>query len=323
MSRRALILLLAVIWLGSVPAAAQQHPNAARGFSAAGSFNAGDVDSVNLFNGNLVIRLPLGQSFPVNGSLSYGLTLVYNNSVWDHQQEAGETNAIPNRTANAGLGWMVSLGRLNPPTSTEIDSTRTTYLSPDGAVHTFYPTLHEGETAVPDILYTRDGTYLRYRQASNEIDFPDGTIHHFDAVGNPDAIRDRFANQITIAYSTNLWTISDGHRTQRVFFRGDPSLDPVVSRIELAGFNGSTATWFFQYSNDEGSAVQLTGCSGSAAAPDIWAAPLLTQVTLPDGSSYRMTVSDYSTQSSMPCQSGMLKGMTLPTLGRVEWDYME
>ncbi|HKI06744.1 MAG TPA: hypothetical protein VKK31_32510, partial [Thermoanaerobaculia bacterium] len=51
-----------LLFLAFLPAAAQQHPNTARGFGSSGSFNPGDVDSVNLFNGNLVIRIPIGQS---------------------------------------------------------------------------------------------------------------------------------------------------------------------------------------------------------------------------------------------------------------------
>ncbi|HKI04139.1 MAG TPA: hypothetical protein VKK31_19320, partial [Thermoanaerobaculia bacterium] len=290
MSCRSIVVLalVGVLLLAFLPAAAQQHPNTARGFGASGSFNPGDVDSVNLFNGNLVIRIPIGQSFPVNGSLSYGLSLVYNNNVWDYQQLPDDpvVQAIPNRLANAGLGWMVSLGRLNPPTSTDVDSNRTTYMSPDEALHTFYPTLHEGETAVNGVQYTRDGSYLRYKFASNEIELPDGTVQHFNALGFPDQIRDRFGNQVTVDYSAgNLWTISDGHRIQKVWFRTDlPPFNPVVDRVELAAFNGTIATWSFRYSNDDGTPVTLTGCRNSDPATANQPVPLLTQVTLPDGS---------------------------------------
>jgi RHS repeat-associated protein len=90
----------------------------ARGFNAATGFGGGDVDSINPFNGNLVIRIPIGQAYKVNGHLSYQLSLVYNNNVWDYQMRddgtATYTQALPNRTSNAGLGWTVSLGRLNP-----------------------------------------------------------------------------------------------------------------------------------------------------------------------------------------------------------------
>jgi RHS repeat-associated protein len=326
MNRRALLLPLLIL-AAALPAAAQQHPNTARGFN--GGFGGGDVDSVNPFNGNLVINIPLGPAYRVNGNLSYQLGLVYNNNVWDYQQyDDGTTvytQALPNRTSNAGLGWMVSLGRLNPPAGTDVDTTRTVYMSPDGALHTFYPTLHEGETVVSAAQYTRDGTYLRYRSASSEIDFPDGTVHHFRTDGFPDQIRDRFGNQITVDYGTaNLWTISDGHRTQKVWFRtGLAGYAQVVDRVELSAFGGATATWSFRYSNDDGVSYTATGCRNTDPLNTNKPVPLLTQVTLPDGSKYRMVASDYGTQASPVCETGMLKGMTLPTLGRIEWDYIK
>jgi RHS repeat-associated protein len=320
--RRALFLLV----LLALPAAAQQHPNTARGFNAAAGFGGGDVDSINPFNGNLVIGIPIGQAYKVNGNLSYRLTLTYNNNVWDYQQRETDTvtynQAIANRTANAGLGWMVSLGRLNPPTATDVDSSRTVYMSPDGAFHTFYPTLHEGETSLAGVQYTRDGTYLRYKSATNEVELPDGTIHHFNANGFPDQIRDRFNNQITVDYNTaNLWTISDGHRAQKVWFKTLLGTQ-VVDHIDLSAFGGATGTWTFHYSNDDGNNVQLTGCLNTDPTTTNTAVSLLTQVTLPDGSAYKMPVADYGTQTTTPCNSGMLKAMTLPTLGRIEWDYI-
>jgi RHS repeat-associated protein len=329
MSRRTPKLLLALLLAAALPAAAQQHPNTARGFNSSGSFNPGDIDNINLFNGNLVIRIPIGQTYAVNGGLSFQLTLVYNNNVWDYQQDQSDTGsitqAIPNRMSNAGLGWMVSLGRLNPPSSTDVDTTRTTYMTPDGSLHTFYHTLHEGEAAVAGVQYTRDGSYLRFQAASNEVEFPDGTVHHFNTSGFPDQIRDRFNNQVNISYATaNQWIITDGHRTHRVYFRTDLApFTPIVDHIDLAAFNGTTATYTFRYSNDDGTPVTLTGCRNADPATANTAVPLLTQMTMPDGSFYRMVAADYGTQTTTPCNSGMRLGMNLPTLGRIEWDYME
>jgi hypothetical protein len=93
MSRRALLSLSLCAFLASaaLPAFAQEHPNTVRGFNASTGFGGGDLDSVNPFNGNL----------------GYQLNLVYNNSVWDHQQrDTGTvvyTQALPNRAGNAGI----------------------------------------------------------------------------------------------------------------------------------------------------------------------------------------------------------------------------
>jgi hypothetical protein len=334
LSRRALRSALLLLFL-ALPAAAQQHPNTARGFGTGGSFSAGDVDSVNLFNGNLVIRIPIGPGYPVNGKLSYQLGLVYNNNVWDYQIYDDGTHAYtqarPNRSSNAGLGWMLSLGRLNPPTSTDVDSLRTVYMSPDGTLHTFYPTLHDSDPLVSGVQLTRDGTYLRYNAAASTIEFPDGTLHHFvtsgPASGFPDRISDRFGNAVTIDYGTaNRWILNDGTRTQTVFFRTDlTGMAQAVDHIDFTAFGGVTATWSFVYNKDEvpNSDFTVAGCGNSDPATASQTVPLLTRILLPDGSSYRMPVADYSTQASPPCQVGMLKGMTLPTLGRIEWDYIQ
>ena len=119
--------------------------------------------------------------------------------------------ALPVQVNNAGLGWLVTLGRFNPPQPTgDLSVARDTYLSPDGSRHTFYPNLHEGEPIDPDFEYTRDGSYLRYRKSTRELEFPDGTVHVFEAGGY--LTRDaglvvRLANgsefQITIVQSRN------------------------------------------------------------------------------------------------------------------------
>src|SRR5215217_4917570 len=100
-----MIIGLSLLWVAV--AAAQEHPNIAKGMGGAGSFGTADIDSVNPFNGNLAIRLPIGQSYPVNAGLSYQLSLIYNSQVWEHEIYDDETRAIPARGANAGLGWML------------------------------------------------------------------------------------------------------------------------------------------------------------------------------------------------------------------------
>jgi hypothetical protein len=315
------------------PVQAQEHPNVARGFNASGAFATGDIDNINPFNGNLVINLPLGQSFPVNGGLSYGLSLVYNSQVWEHQSYDSVTQAIPSRVANAGLGWMVSLGRLNPPQFLgDYDTFRNTYMSPDGSRHTFYPTLHEGETATAGIEYTRDGSYLRLNTFTREMELPDGTIHTFDASGFPTQIRDRFNNQVNVCYSTacgavaNSWRISDSQgRVHWVYFRDtwiSGYQQQVVSQVDVAAFGGARAIYTFRYNVDDSQSVILTGCRNNDPQTANLSVVLLTSLSLPDGTSYSIPVGDYFPNGTTPCKAGMINRLTLPTLGKIEWDYI-
>jgi hypothetical protein len=177
MRMRSLGIAIGFSLLWAAAGAAQEHPNVAKGLAGGGGFGTADIDSVNPFNGNLTIRLPIGQSYPVNARLSYQLTLVYNSQVWEHQTYDQQTVSIPARGANAGLGWSLHLGRLNPPrldfsSSPSPDVDRNTYLAPDGSSHTFYPTLHQGESPSSGFEYTRDGSYLRLRTATRQIEFP-------------------------------------------------------------------------------------------------------------------------------------------------------
>ena len=66
--------------------AQNQHKNRARGFNSNGVYSAGDIDHINLFNGNLTALIPIGQSYPVNGQLSYAFNLVYNSNPWSPRE---------------------------------------------------------------------------------------------------------------------------------------------------------------------------------------------------------------------------------------------
>ena len=97
------------------PAAAQTHPNFARGFEPGKAYQIGDVDSVSLFNGSLTLTIPLGPTYPVGGTISYGLTLTYSTGAWEFQEECQQGDVCtaqvrPARHFRAGLGWTVSFG---------------------------------------------------------------------------------------------------------------------------------------------------------------------------------------------------------------------
>src|SRR5687768_10384506 len=141
------LVLSALLALVALSAAAQQHPNAARGFSPEKVYQLGNIDNVNVFNGNVTVTLPLGGTYPVGGGLSYGLTLVYNSKNWDIRVSSAVPEVIPNRTSNAGLGWQVTLGTLiSPYDSTSFSLNEQglwVYASPDGAEHVFFDVLHK------------------------------------------------------------------------------------------------------------------------------------------------------------------------------------
>ena len=58
--------------LFAIPAAAQLQPNLGRGFAADKVYDFLDLDTVNRFNGNLTLHIPVGQAYAGNGTLGAG-----------------------------------------------------------------------------------------------------------------------------------------------------------------------------------------------------------------------------------------------------------
>ncbi|HWM95039.1 MAG TPA: RHS repeat-associated core domain-containing protein [Thermoanaerobaculia bacterium] len=331
MRRLAPVLMLAFL---PVPLLADTFPSQERGFQAEKAFHLGDFDTVNLFNGNLVLTIPIGGSYPVGGGLSYGLALVYNSKAWDYQQSVSEqTQSLPNRRSNAGMGWRLSLGELMEPTDPANDSNFWIYIGADGAEHTLYDTLHEGEAAVSTVKYSRDNSYLRFRSVSSAekaVDFPNGTTQTFTSFGQWDwrlsRIDDRHGNWANVIYVHDIntgelksWKIQDQHgRTQTVNYVTASWYNRVVGSVVLTAFNGPTATYSFGY-------TQVTiprACPDNDPQTGNVIVPLLTSVSLPDGSSWSMPTTDYHLDQSAGCRlPGVLKAVTTPLLGRVEWGY--
>ncbi len=78
--RLATALLAVAVTAGALQA--QDHPLEAPGFVPNKAYDVHDYDSINMFNGNLVVSVPIGPTFFVGGKLSYGLTLHYNSRLW-------------------------------------------------------------------------------------------------------------------------------------------------------------------------------------------------------------------------------------------------
>ena len=323
--------------------AAQQHENLERGFSPEKVYHAEDVDAVNLFNGNLTIMIPIGQSYPVNAGLSYSIGLSYNSNIWDYESyEVNEngnivlrTRAFPNRKSNAGVGWTVSLGRLYQPNEVPYNNSNWwwLYVAPDGSEHFFYDTLHEGETHASGYYYTRDGSYIRLKVVPNwrcELHFPDGRVHTFGYKAaldsyTLDTIADPFGNSVSVFYSDpEYWQVVDMHgRTATINFNTVPWFSGQVHTIVVPASAGRTAYYSFGYTTT----TIMRSTKDNDEETSTWVeVPLLTDLDLPDTSSYEM---QYFTTDSDPDGTygpsvgpdlpGVLRSLKLPTGGRISW----
>jgi|CXWL01.1.fsa_nt_gi RHS repeat-associated protein len=359
MRNQALSTLLVASLAFAVPASAQEMANVARGFAPEKVYDFGGIDAINTFNGGLTLSIPIGQSYPVNSALSYQLQLTYGSQIWDYREKVLTgtgtfIQAFARDTANAGAGWMLSLGMLLPPGSAPSQTNPSTpvnntiywvYVSPDGARHTFFNTLRDGQATTAGTCFTRDGSYLRLKgavacyQNANGLDvtveLPNGVKHRFQRTANTASvplrlteIRDAFDNVVTIGYPATgqaRWEISDGHRLQTVYFKPFAGAT-VVDKVDLATPAG-IGRYTFNYEdatisrsckdNDE-----LAGAAISNPTPLTARVALLRSLLLPDGSSY--TLNTYEAQcgtSAGPDGPGMIRQITLPTGGRIVYDY--
>jgi len=337
--------LLAAGLVFAASALAQDHPNAQRGDSAQ-AYELGQIDAINVYNGNLTLAIPLGLRYPVGGALSYGLTLRYNGQLWDKRSGgSGETVFDPNPNTNVGLGWQLSLGRVHPPFDFPFNKTNAwSVIEGDGSKRDFYSTLHfnqANETAVTGVFYSRDSSYLRLtcRNGTSIVDCNntttnreiwiesgDGSKRVF-AGRNPNSsgvpgsllytlgqlvsIQDAFGNFVNVVYFSDRWELRDQHgRIHQVFFAPcNQTPRTCVTQVRLRAFGGAEAVYGFNYLLD------VTLWPGTTSQANYH---LLSSVVLPDGSTFAMT---YKPSGSPFGEEGTIASVTLPTSGRYEYDY--
>jgi len=333
-----------------------EHPNDARGFSPDRVFNFHGIDTVNSFNGNLLIRIPIGPEYKVNGRLAYQLALTYNSHCWrfDVLQPEGETGsaqitARPIYQFNAGLGWTLSLGRLyeGPDPAVRMPTNIAwTYQGPDGADHSFYNDLHNGDTSDAPVEYTRDGTYIRTRPGNETttrlIEFPDGIVHVFTQLDrtsiSPSGVwsrsttshrwyltemRDSFGNSVSIEYSTvggynEIWKISDVARTTTVYFLTPfpANFETILDHVSAKAVNGQTAQYTFTTE-----VWDVPPGNGDTNPPHNETVQVLTEITPPAGNGYTMRVDNHPAYDTSTLTPGVLTRLQLPTLGSIGWTY--
>jgi RHS repeat-associated protein len=366
------LIALIAICFAATAAAQEADPPLEKGFAPDKIYQVGDIDAVDLSTGNLSLAIPIGPEYRLNGGLSYSLKLTYTSAIWDivvHEDEApictqgsdGWTceyprYAFPNRRSNAGMGWMLSMGRLYDGDHGADDpiAGKWTFVSPDGAEHQITYNLHDGDpcTVQADgsceasdasgnlFKYSRDASYFRMHynptnDTTRVVEAPDGTTYTFlldDAVNNHwrlHTIADRLNNSVAISYSDTTdsatWTISDTQgRTHSVYFTSDGNVD----RVELQAWDGTsakTAKYAFTY-------TQATiPESGQATTPGTVTVEFLTSVVVTDKDDASHTpLSTYSmpayrtTAGSSPAESdfpGLLETLVLPTGGQIAWDW--
>jgi YD repeat-containing protein len=342
--RIAIVALLTASLFVSI-ALAIETPKNARGFKPEELYHFGNIDSVNLFNGNVIVALPIGQHYDVTGKFGYQLMLSHNSTVWDvyssiygtHGSCENDQNSftyIPNQRSNAGAGWSLGYGRLFPACHLSNDVFAAVYESPDGGSHAFTATpdgsLLNGTYTGP--VLTDDNSHLRLRNSASGttgpayLDFPDGTIYAFTKNACDEwlleSMRDSFGNIVTVTWSANhlTETLADPYGRRTVIHyavaQENDVYGTVVDSVDLPAFNAdpaqadtTVATYHFHYEYPTVPVHFLPGANTCQNA--FFVAPVLTSIDLPDSSTFVMTHN--------PIDIQLLK-LTLPTGGSITWN---
>ncbi|HEX8151947.1 MAG TPA: hypothetical protein VF698_02425, partial [Thermoanaerobaculia bacterium] len=340
---RVLLSLIAALSLSGT-AFAQKSRIDEVGFSPGRAYHTEDIDSVNMFNGNLTVAIPLGPSYQVGSSLSYQFHLTYNSASYEYDTYPCQSNPdgcsveYPNRSSNAGIGWRVSLGQLFPPSDSSYGTLarpRTyIYESPSGGQYKFVYTGNDDKPVLFGVAEDDPAAKVSLRMTrlnpnTREIEFPNGEVHTFthetDRVGesfNPvwrlAQIRDRkvaAVNYVNITYEPetgreNLWRIRDSvgreHGINFAYWSAMKSGWTQGQQITSMQLAGFGTPFRF----DLRSAQTMPA---SASCPDPKDIPVLKSVTQPDGSQYTINDTDR-------CHFN-ISGYTLPTGATVTFGY--
>ncbi len=327
---------------GPLPA---MHPNLPLGFDPDRLYQGGltQVDQIDLFSGRLSLVLPQGP-----------FAVVYNSNVWRYEivVEDGEerVRADPDRLATGGLGWHLGLGEVYSPAHWYNSTGSWLYVSEDGNRHVFYQALHNGEDDGDDlVLYSRDGGYLRLVRPPApdtnywlDVELPDGTTRRFDSgTGGLGAkyrlikAWSRFASpedpDLTVTYNGDdtQRTITDRHGRSHVITLTDefsPRFERTVTRVDVEAFGGERLIYDFEYQDTW---VDVSCKDDAAATPARIRAPHLKRIdNLADGTSYSFSEGGALLYHNV-CQGGIedlpgiLKGVNLPTGGKIRWQFQE
>lgn len=358
--RKCLILVLFALFVA--PAVdAQKAPNIALGFQPDKLYQFGEIDSVNLFNGNVVVRLPIGPRYAVGGQLSYQFQLVHNSTVWDFVDNSsricpGCKYAYPNGRSNAGTGWRLSLGRLISPEDPGADFSPVptwVYESSAGDEHAFAIPLESPAVAYDEaydsdspVLTAADSSGLRMvRETSTKrvVEFPNGDRHTFEAEGGEHEwrlkwIEDRFGNYVKVTYvdeamRVKKWTVDDSAGRRHIvelihsdFLNSTDFHGQIVDKVKLGALTtdvtpAPTATYTFVYEDVD----VAWPCSHKVAAndqPGNYPPEKRTLLKRVILPAPDGSAFEFTHHATANCYSaGAIAMVTLPTMGTISYTY--
>ena len=235
------VLALALLGTFSALAMAQSGPDHdptdAPGYTQ-NLFHHDQVDSINVYNGQLTIPIAVGPSYPIGPKLKFQAMLIYNSTVWEYGLPAFPSELglyyVIKADPSLGIGWNFSVGAIKAcgaphgtPSVRDI-----CYVSPDGAEHLF------DNSPIANYYKTSDTSqfWLHFKSQTLGYEMWDGDGNHYvfdwlvsgfdDGAGNyindlgrgrngwyATSISDPFGNAYTVSYKSGLgsqpcWIVS-------------------------------------------------------------------------------------------------------------------
>jgi len=159
------LILAVLLALPAASAGASTAEDTARGFSPKQAYQDGLNESVNLYNLNPVLSLPLSPTYTVADKLSYGMTAYYNAGVrWGHTatySSFGRSLGDPDMNGWLGMGWRLDFGKVRNSITLSggvCVGVAGAYVDAGGSFHVFNTT---------DIGHTIDGSGTQILQTAD------------------------------------------------------------------------------------------------------------------------------------------------------------
>ena len=333
--------LLAVMVAVTIPVVAQTNVNEEQGIKPYDSFHGGDLDSVSMTNGGLVLHIPL-VSFPQRGNLDLGFSVFASSKSWYMRVNAVEC-ANPNdpngctpfwvpivrgsqpQFGSVGVGGAYVTSNLdwlpdnecNVEPGNENNGFTVTYnwsaniSAPDGAVHQFGSGVSFNGLGCPQPPYRSLDASGILQPDSNNIIMPNGTRFTFDTFGGFSVVTD--ANGNKISFNSGAYTDSLGRVVSLPPFSttADVSNCPVGSTASklwtVPGMAGGTRSFKFCYSPVNIFTNFGQGATEYGPADN----SLLTAIVLPDLTTWTFAYDHY----------GDVIRLGFPTGGSVSYTY--
>ena len=177
-----LSLLLVVTFSARAQTGPDMDPDATVGY-VNNVFHNGQVDSINVYNGQLTVPIPLGPSYPIGPNLKVQAMMTYGSRVYDYghpHTQVQHFNFVPLTGDPAlGIGWSFTFGSIKEDcVVTSAGTNESCFAGPDGSRHLFEylvpGTSADYKTTDASQLYLHkksDGSYQMWDADGTRYDF--------------------------------------------------------------------------------------------------------------------------------------------------------